>query len=316
MPTTPLLDRSPAGWVTDGGLETDLIHHHGVELPEFAAYPLLGTVAGRALLRAYFLGFAAVARAAGAGLLLETPTWRANARWGARLGDDVPALRRANADAVALVRGLREDALADLPAVLTVGMVGPRGDGYRCEGIRPDEACAYHRDQVEVLADSGIDLVAAYTLSGADEAIGIVWAARTAGVPVSISFTVETDGSLPDGTSLAAALDRLQSEAPADHYLVNCAHPRHIALAVASLTSEQRALIRGVRGNASSMSHAELDNADRLDEGDPRDFGAASRALRHALPGLAILGGCCGTDTRHVAAIWGTDGAAEAPAGA
>ncbi len=144
--------------VTDGGLETDLIFNHGVDLPEFAAYPLLEDAAGRELLTAYFDGYAAIAARAGAGLLLETPTWRANPDWGARLGHSVDDLARANAAAVAFLAALRERYAAgrgdgELGPVIVGGVLGPRGDGYRSDGAPdPDEAADYHLAQVTAFA--------------------------------------------------------------------------------------------------------------------------------------------------------------------
>lgn len=298
-----LLGSGP-GYVTDGGMETDLIFHHGVELPEFAAFPLLDDAAGRALLRDYYAGYARIAAEAGAGLLLESPTWRASPDWGARVGYDARGLARINAEAMAFLRSIAEtwhDRVAD---VLVAGMVGPRGDGYRVWEATADEAAAYHLPQIRALARGGADLIAAYTLSGVGEAIGIALAADRVGVPCGLAFTVETDGRLPDGTTLAEAIAAVDAIRPPAHFGVNCAHPRHIA---AGLTSGGSALgrIAVVRANASELSHAELDETEELDDGDPLLLADAMAALRGRLPGLAVVGGCCGTDARHVAAMWG-----------
>ena len=290
-------------FVTDGGLETDLIFHHGADLPEFAAFPLVEDDRGRGLLRAYFDGYAEVARRAGAGLLLEAPTWRANTDWGARIGYDPRALDRVNRASIEMLAELRES-YHDLPDVLVGGVVGPRGDGYRAgERADPDEAAAYHRPQVEAFAAAGADLVSAYTLTGPEEAIGVVRAARGADLPVAVSFTVETDGRLPDGTPLAAAVELVDVEAGPDYFLVNCAHPTHMAPGLTDGAWLER--IVGVLPNASTRTHAELDEAEELDEGDPAELAGSVGGLRPLLPNLAILGGCCGTDARHVAALWG-----------
>lgn len=286
-------------WLTDGGLETDLIFNHGVELPEFASFPLVEDPDGRALLDAYVGDYVRLAGTAGAGVLVETPTWRANPDWGALLGYDATALDRVNQQAVALVR--RRVAEADRS--LVSGSVGPRGDGYVAGGTDPDEAADYHRAQVASLAAAGADLVHAMTMTGAAEAIGVVRAARAAGVPVAISFTVETDGRLPDGSALADGLDRVQREAPADWYGVNCAHPAHLAPALDGGAWQQR--LTWFRPNASRLSHAELDEMEVLDAGDPDQLRAATAGVRAAVPSIAVLGGCCGTDARHVAALWG-----------
>lgn len=289
-------------YVTDGGMETDLIFHHGVDLPEFAAFPLLDTGVGRGLLTDYYDGYRAIACAAGAGLMLESPTWRANPDWGARVGYDDTALERINRDAVIFLRELAQLWSPAVPTILVSGMIGPRADGYRAEvRMSAQESADYHRPQIEALA--GADLITAYTLTHAGEAIGIATAAREVGVAVAVSFTVETDGRLPDGSSLANAINAVDRHCPPDWFLVNCAHPQHLANAFADAGSWLNR-IGGLRVNASTRSHAELDEATELDDGDPAQLAAATNQLRPLLPNLAIVGGCCGTDARHVAAQW------------
>lgn len=292
-----------AGYVSDGGLETDLIFNHGVDLPEFASFPLVEHERGRALLRGYYDGYAEVARRAGAALTLESPTWRANPGWGARVGYDAAGLDRANAAAIAFLQALRDE-YAGLPDVRIVGAVGPRGDGYVAgERADPDEAADYHSAQVAAMARAGADVVAAYTLTGPEEGVGVVRAARSAGVPVLVGFTVETDGRLPDGTALREAVERVDAAEAPDGFVVNCAHPTHIAPGLAA--GEWLSRIVQVNPNASTSSHAELDAAEELDEGDLGLLASSFDDLRPLLPGLRVVGGCCGTDTRHVAALWG-----------
>jgi S-methylmethionine-dependent homocysteine/selenocysteine methylase len=300
-PTLPQLGGRSV--VTDGGLETDLIYHHGVELPDFAAFVLVDDERGRDLLRSYYDGYIDVARRAGTAVQLETPTWRASSDWGERLGYAAADLARVNRESVALLREQRDR--AGLDNFLISGNLGPRGDGYVAgEVIEPDAAEAYHAPQTEALAGAGADLITVLTLTGTGEAIGVTRAARSAGLPVAVSFTVEVDGRLPDGTPLATAVAEVDAEGGPDYFMVNCAHPTHIA---AGLTEdgEWRSRIVGLRANASTMSHEELDAATELDEGDPVALRTAQDALRSQLPNLALVGGCCGTDARHVAAMWG-----------
>ena len=292
-------------YVTDGGLETDLIFHHGVDLPEFAAYPLVWTHEGRALLRAYYDGYADVAAAVGAGLRLEAPTWRANTDWGATLGHDARALADANREAVALLQALAHDWRARVPDIVVTGMVGPRGDGYVPGApADPDEAADYVAPQVRAFAQAGAHEVCALTLTDPGEAIGVVRAADAYSLPVGIGFTVETDGRLPDGTTLRSAIERVDATAPPAYFLVNCAHPLHVLPAFEE-PGPWAGRVRGLRSNASTASHAELDAAETLDEGDLAVFVPAHRELEKRLPALEIVGGCCGTDARHVAALWG-----------
>jgi len=292
-------------YVSDGGLETDLIFHHGVDLPEFAAYPLLRSADGRARLRWYFEGYAAIAQRAGAGLRLESPTWRANPDWGAVLGDDSAALDAINQEAIAFLHGIADDWRDQVEDVKVVGMVGPRGDGYAAgSASSPDEAAEYHAAQIAAFAVAGADEVEALTLTDANEALGVARAAAAVGVPAVLSFTVETDGRLPDGSSLGEAVTAVDEAASPAYFMVNCAHPQHVLKAFedAAPWAER---IRGVRSNASTLSHAELDEAQALDEGDLDVLVASHRTLEQHLPALEIVGGCCGTDARHVAALWG-----------
>lgn len=300
MSVAPLLADGP--FVTDGGLETDLLFHHGFDLPEFAAFPLLEDRAGRAVLDAYYDQYAAIARAAGQGLLLETPTWRANPDWAEKIGYDRIALDRANREAVDLVRRAQERAGVDRS--LVVGIHGPRGDGYVAGApADPDEAADYHFTQARSFAAAGVDLVHAMTLTTPEEGIGMVRAARSAGLPVALSFTVETDGRLPDGTSLGAAVEHVDAAAPPDWFGINCAHPTHMAPAFNGGAWQER--VGGLRPNASTLTHDELDTMEELDQGDLELLTNSLERLRSHLPNLAVIGGCCGTDARHVASLWG-----------
>jgi S-methylmethionine-dependent homocysteine/selenocysteine methylase len=300
-------------WVTDGGLETDLLFNKGIELPEFAAFPLVTDAAGVEVLSAYYADYAAVAAEAGAGLVLETPTWRANPDWAAGLGYDGARLGAANHLAVELVRSIAAD--VDVPATLISGVVGPRGDGYLAAGVDADQAAEYHCPQVRAFAAAGVDVVHAMTISEPAEAIGVVRAARAVGVPVAVSFTVETDGRLPDGTTLRDAVLAVDAAEAPDWYGVNCAHPLHVSPALAPRGTDQQdaswaARIASFRPNASTLSHAELDGMSELDTGDLALLTRSTDELRGHLPGLRIVGGCCGTDVRHVTALWGaTQGA-------
>lgn len=290
--------------LTDGGLETSLIFDDGVELPEFAAFPLLGNEEGSALLRRYFDRYVAIAREHELGIVLESPTWRASPRWAAALGyslDELDSLNRQALDLMAAVR----DAAGDLPTVVISGCVGPEGDGYApSSALSADEAEAYHARQLAVFADGPADLATAITMTYAEEAVGVTRAARAVDLPVAISFTLETDGRLPSGQGLAEAIAQVDAETGGgpDYYMLNCAHPTHFTdVLEAGAPWVER--IRGLRANASRSSHAELDEATELDAGDPLELGAQYRELGDVLTGLSVLGGCCGTDHRHVAAI-------------
>jgi len=292
-------------FVTDGGLETTLVFHDGIDLPEFAAFDLLKDEAGTERLREYYDDYLAIAREHDAGFVLEAPTWRANPRWAAAIGYTEEQLDELNRKAIALteeVRARHEDAVA--PIVVS-GCVGPQDDGYDPSAFMSAvEAQGYHATQVATFADTAADMVTAITMTYAEEAVGVARAATDAGLPVAISFTVETDGRLPSGQALGEAIEQTDAEtgdAPA-YYMINCAHPSHFD-GVLEAREPWLERISGLRANASMMSHAELDEAEQLDEGNPADLGARHAALRARLPRLNVLGGCCGTDHRHVSEI-------------
>lgn len=292
---------TPDIFLTDGGIETDLIYRRGVTLPQFATFPLLQTEAGRTTLRDYWSDYVAIARAAGQGLILECCTWRANPDWGDKLGYDAEQLARFNTVGIELMQSLQ----SEHPDVETIigGSIGPRNDGYSATArVVSSESRRYHRPQLEAFAAAGAELVTANTMTHVDEPVGIVRAARDVGLPVAISFTIETDGRLPNGITLADAINAVDAAAAPDYFQVNCAHPDHLRPAL-QVPGAWRDRIEGLRGNASRRSHAELDASTQLDAGDPEEFGRDMCDVAAALPSVRILGGCCGTDTRHVAAI-------------
>lgn len=289
-------------WPADAGLETSMIFHEGFELPEFASFVLLDDPKGRDALGRWFDGFIELARAGGTGFVLDTATWRANMGWAGALGLDEAGIVRVNAEAVAFAKELRARHEGEALPILINGVVGPSGDGYRVDvGRAADEAERIHAPQVQALAAAGADMVSAVTMTHVEEAIGVARAAQAAGLPHVLSFTVETDGNLPSGQDLQEALAEVETATggSALFYMVNCAHPSHFAH---RLEGPMRGRIGGLRANASRLSHAELDAATELDDGNPAEFGADYAALASLLPGLRIIGGCCGSDHRHVAA--------------
>lgn len=291
-------------FLSDGGMETTLIFHEGLELPHFASFVLLETEEGKAHLAAYYEKYLAVANGRGVGFVLDSATWRANPDWGAKLGYDAAALKAANQKSITLLEELRDRwETPTMPCVIS-GAIGPRGDGYKEGTMGQVEARDYHSAQIAAFAGSQADMVAAYTLGTVEEAIGIAFAAQAHDMPCAISFTVETDGKLVSGRSLREAIEIVDDEtggAPL-YYMINCAHPTHFEQALEAGEAWLKR-VHGVRANASTKSHAELDESETLDDGDPTDLGRRYQALRRNFPSFRILGGCCGTDHRHVAAM-------------
>jgi S-methylmethionine-dependent homocysteine/selenocysteine methylase len=289
-------------FVTDGGIETTLIFNEGLELPDFAAFDLLRRPGGEEALRGYFQAYARIAARHGAGLILESATWRASADWGARQGYTAAQLAEANRQAIRLLEDIRREH-RELAMVIS-GCVGPRGDGYNPTHVMSaDEAQAYHREQIAIFSDTAADMVSAITMNYAEEAIGVTRAAQEAGMPAAISFTVETDGRLPTGQPLPEAMQQVDEATGAypAYYMLNCAHPEHFEKVLEQPWARR---IRGLRANASRKSHAELNESTELDIGNPAELGMHYATLKRAsLPNLNVVGGCCGTDHRHVQRI-------------
>ncbi|MBD2460283.1 homocysteine S-methyltransferase family protein [Oscillatoria sp. FACHB-1407] len=292
-------------FITDGGLETTLVFHHDIDIPEFAAFDLLKNSTGYQTLHNYFRTYATLAQTYQVGIILESATWRANPDWGTKLGYDAESLTNLNRQAIALLHQIRQEYETPRSPIVISGCLGPRGDGYTpAQAMTTHEAADYHRPQIEVFREAGADLVTAMTINYVQEAIGIVRATQATEMPVVISFTLETDGHLPTGQSLKEAIlqvDAATDQAPA-YYMINCAHPTHFA---ATLSGGEPWLdrIRGIRANASSKSHAELNESETLDEGNPVELGKQLHDLQLILKHLNVLGGCCGTDDRHIEAI-------------
>ena len=282
-----------------------MIFGEGIELPCFASFLLLSDEVNRQALRRYYARYIEIARDRGLGFTLDTPTWRANPDWGENLGYSGPELAAINREAVAFAEEIRAVEETDSTPIALCGTIGPRGDAYHPANVMSaSQAQRYHAVQVQSFSDTGADMVSAYTLSYSAEAVGIVRAAGEVGMPVSISFTVETDGRLPSGQPLRDAIEQVAAETDgaAEFFMINCAHPTHFA-PVVKPGGQWLERLGGVRANASRKSHAELDRAGTLDSGDPAELACSYQELKPHLSAVRILGGCCGTDQRHVERI-------------
>jgi S-methylmethionine-dependent homocysteine/selenocysteine methylase len=291
-------------FLTDGGLETTLIFHRGLGLPEFAAFVLLNEANGVAELTQYYRQYASIATKYGTGFILESATWRANPDWGKKLGYSAEGLARANRQAIEIFAEVRADFESEKTPIVISGCLGPRGDGYvPSNAMTADEAEQYHAEQIGIFSQTEADLVTAITMNYVEEALGIARAASSFKMPVAISLTVETDGKLPAGQTLKDAIETVDQETgsyPA-YYMINCAHPTHFEEVLDGGSWTGR--IRGLRANSSTKSHQELNESTELDEGDPVELGRQHQRLRAKLPNVNIFGGCCGTDHRHVEEI-------------
>jgi homocysteine S-methyltransferase len=295
-------------FLSDGGIETTLIFHEGFQLPDFAAFTLLKTDEGRDALRKYFRTYAELARRFDTGLVLESATWRASPDWGTRLGYTSEAVADANRSAIRLLESIRAEYETEQSPIVISGCIGPRGDGYIADNAMSAEAAAvYHGAQIDTFAASAADMVCAATMNYMEEAEGVVRAARGAGIPAAILFTVETDGKLPTGQPLADAINRVDDSTSgyASYFGINCAHPSHFEQ-VLSGGGAWTSRIRALRANASCRSHQELNDSPEIDIGNPAELGRDYARLKKQLPLLTVMGGCCGTDHRHIEQIAAT----------
>jgi len=291
-------------FLTDGGIETDLIFNRGVEIREFAAHTLLPDPVGRAELVAYFRRFLELARQTKAGFILDSQTWKAHLHWAGALGATENELHQANCESIAFIAGIRKEFSENEQPIVLNGIIGPTSDAYVPEThVTMDQAWRYHACQIGWLAETEVDMVTATTFPQADEATGLVRAAQDARLPVVVSFTVETDGRLPTGQALPDAIrqvDDATGGGPA-YFMVNCAHPDHFFHVFDDSDWSRR--VRGLRCNASRLSHAQLDACETLDDGNPGEFGRQYRAILERMPWVNVVGGCCGSDLRHVTEI-------------
>jgi len=300
----PQLD-SRKYYITDGGLETNLIFKYGINLPEFAAFTLLNDPVGESLIKDYFKHYVDLALRYGVGLQLESATWRASRSWGEKLGYTKDQLEQVNHKAIELLVNLRTAyETPDCPFIIS-GCIGPKSDGYITHGDTSiSNSKMYHLDQIRSLSKTKADMVCACTIPEYKEATGIVLAAKEVDIPVAIGFTLEIDGRLPSGQSMREAIEFVDRETQnyVSYYMINCVHPTHIMNTLKRNESWKKR-IQSIRVNASCKSHAELNEAATLDEGDIVNLGLQYAQLSALLPHLNVVGGCCGTDHRHVESI-------------
>jgi S-methylmethionine-dependent homocysteine/selenocysteine methylase len=291
--------------LTDGGLETELIFKHDIDLPHFASFPMFDKPKYQNIFRNYFREYLEVAKKNKTGFILESPTWRASPDWGFKLGYSAQEIAKVNERAVKLVQELKAEYEDDIDLVIISGCIGPRSDGYLVgELMEPNEAKKFHLLQLKALKNAGAQIITAQTMTNSNEGLGIVLAAKENEIPVVISFTVELDGNLPTGESLESVInkiDEITDKYPA-YYMINCAHPSHF-IGQFENNGDWKLRIKGVRSNASCKSHAELNECTELDAGNAQDLANWHQKLKAHLPNLIVYGGCCGTDVSHIRSI-------------
>lgn len=292
-------------FVTNGGLETTLIYHENVQIPYFAAFDVLKDESGCEWMKNYLRKFLDIGKKYKVGFILENAGWRASPDWITKLGYTDNDLAYFNTKSIELLEQVRNEYETDEYPIVLNATIGPRGDGYNPSVLMtPEQAQMYHSKRIGIISQTNADMVTGLTLNYPEEAIGIVRAAQQYGMPVIISFTVETDGHLPTGQTLKEAIQMVDqvTENGRQYYMINCAHPSVIQDRFTD-TDDWVLRIHGIKGNASKKSHAELDESKELDDGNPIEFGECNRQLLYRLKNFNIFGGCCGTDCRHLEEI-------------
>ncbi len=291
--------------ITDGGLETTLIFNHGINLRHFAAFEILDRPEYEDLLVNYYCQYLELAKERNIGFMMISGTWRANKDWGKELGYSEEDLININKGAIRQINRIKSRYGEEVRQILVCGSIGPRSDGYLTKArMTHEEATTYHALQLRAFKEAAVDVVSAFTQNYIEEALGITIAAKLINIPIAISFTVETDGKLPSGETLAEAIERIDQKTNCypSFYLINCAHPTHFVDQLERGTY-WISRIEGIMANSSCKSHAELDEATELDRGDKDELAEWYDLLQMYLPNLKVFGGCCGTDIQHIQSI-------------
>lgn len=288
-------------YLTEGGTETELMYRHGFELPHFAMFPLLDNPNALSRMKDMFRSYLDVAAKHQFCALMGGLDYRASPDWGELLGYSPASLADANLQSIEFLREVASEYSSQIPEILFVGLVGPRGDAYeRNETITENEAEDYHAVQLETLKKANVDSALAITFNNIPESVGVARAAARIGVPLAVSLTLDSNSKLHSGPSLAEAIttiDRETDQSP-EYFLINCSHPVEYEPAIEPGDWINR--IRGVRPNASKMEKIALCQIGRLEEGDPEELGMQCGDLARRYPHMDIWGGCCGTWSNHL----------------
>lgn len=308
---TPCRYLSQAGQIilAQGGLETTLEFKTDFQLREFSAYEAALSEKWKYLVAKDFEGYLRMAARHDIPLILDAPTWRASPNWFEKLGtsesDRESVYSRTLADANAVIQSIEKE--VGKISVLVQGVIGPMGDGY-CVKDAPsvEYSRKYHASAVEAWKKTNVTEISAITITSSNEAAGIALNAAVFDLPLSISFVLTVHGKLPSGETLGEAIsfvDNIVEEKKPMCYLINCIHPKYVAPVLSEAVKNNEQWLRrvgGVRGNASEKSHEELDCSTSLDEGDPKEWAKHMVDLLTIVPHMRVLGGCCGTDVKHI----------------
>jgi len=292
-------------YLTEGGSETEILYKWSFELPEFAMFTLLDDPEADNVIRGMFRRYFDVAAEHGTAMLLNGHDYRASPDWGAKLGYSSEDLRNVQHRVIRFLDDLRAEYADRVSDVYIAACIGPRGDAYGTGGdISADESEDYHSVQLHNLDGTAADMAVAATFNNVPEAIGVIRAANSIGIPIGVSLTLTPEGRLRSGPSLREAIETIDeaSGGGAVWFGTNCAHPVEFepALADAGPWLER---LRYIRPNAAKMDKIALCSLGHLEDGDPVELGQQMGEVARRFPRVDILGGCCGTDERHLSQI-------------
>ena len=292
-------------YLAEGGQETELMYGHGFDLPEFALFPLLDNPAAAAKLTAMYRAVLDVAVRHRLGVLLGGLDYRASPDWAERLGFDAAQLAEYQIRSIDFLRQVSQPYRKRLPHILVAGCVGPQGDAYhRNEAVTETSAQAYHSTQMANLAAADVDVVEAMTFTSAEEAIGVIRAARAHDLPIVVSFMIDSAGAADGSWSFRKMIETVDSatDGYALFYGINCSHPVEFEPQLAE-PGEWLDRIGLLRPNASAKDKTELCQIGHLERGDPADLALRMERLAERMPDVRIWGGCCGTWDEHLERI-------------
>lgn len=292
--------------VAEGSVIERIKRETGYHLdPDIANAGMVYDENGAAILASIYREYIETAKPFDLPIVILTPTWRASGERLERagfLGKDV------NRDCFEFLARVRDGYGMYAEKILVGGILSCRGDAYNtADALDADEAQAYHAYQVGRLASAGVDFLLASTIPASKEAAGMAAVMAECGLPYIISFIIRPSGKLLDGTPLVEAIAEIDvSVSPQPTaYMLNCVHPANARRTIAAgpnNSAQLKSRLIGLQGNASRMSPEELDGRVELDADPPERWARAMLSLHDDFD-MRILGGCCGTDNRHIARL-------------
>lgn len=292
-------------YLTEGGAETEIMYKWGFELPEFAMFTLLDNPEADEVIRNMYRRYFDVAAAHDTGILAMGHDYRASPDWAQKLGYSAADLTRFQHRTMQFLDDVRAEYADRVSDAYITACIGPRGDAYGTGGdISASEAEDYHAVQLGNLEGTAADMAVAATFNNIPESIGVIRAANRMGIPIGVSLTLTPEGRLRSGPTLREAVETIDevTGGAAEWFGTNCAHPLEFEPALDD-AGPWLDRLRYVRPNAAKMDKLALCELGHLEDGDPVELGEQMGEVARRFPRADILGGCCGTDERHLSEI-------------